>query len=262
MKKTALLLVTLMTIASCTSDKEIIEKESPKLLNKQISAESYDDDGDPDTPYVESTTTSTYHYNDKYELLKIIHESPEVVEKTLFTYTNGKITKTEDIDSNGRTDRYSEYEYTGDLLTKQTNYNSLNTINSIREYQYNSDSKLEKTTTEQFFNSNTNTVVSSYEYLSDNKVKETTDTDTNYTIYTFDNKNSPLINIVGVKAILQSDFEGGGTHNITLVQEFDKDNKELGSYKTIYKYDSDNFVIERDESSNDYSYVVTYEYNK
>ncbi|MGG6229401.1 hypothetical protein [Tenacibaculum sp. SDUM215027] len=260
MKKITLLFVTLITITSCTSDKEIIEKETPKLLNKQIATESYDDDENPDTPFVETSRTSTYHYNDKHELVKIAHESSEEKEETLFTYTDGKITKVEDINSNGETDRYNEYEYTGNLLTKQTNYSSNGEINSIANYEYNSDSKILKTTKQVFFDSSNNVYVTKYEYISDNKVKEIEGD--SYTIYTLDNKNSPLINIVGIKAILQSDFEGGGIHNITLVQEFDKDNNELGSYKTIYKYDSDNFIIRKDDSSNDYSYIVTYEYNK
>ncbi|WP_417784780.1 hypothetical protein [Tenacibaculum sp.] len=260
MKKTALLLVTLMTIASCTSDKEIIEKETPKLLNKQIATESYDDDGDPDTPYLESTTTSTYHYNDKHELIKIIHESSKEKEETLFTYTDGKITKVEDINSNGETDRYNEYEYTGDLLTKQTSYSSNGEINRIANHEYNTDSKIIKTTKQIFFDSSNNVYVTEYEYISDNKVKEIEGD--SYIVYTFDKKNTPLINIAGIKAILNSNFEEGGMHNVTLYEEFDKDDNKLGSSKTVYKYDSDNFVVQKDDSNNDYSYIVTYEYNK
>ncbi|MEQ3500435.1 hypothetical protein ABMY20_11815 [Tenacibaculum sp. SSH1-16] len=260
MKKITLLFVTLVTIISCTSDKEIIEKETPKLLNKQVTTESYDDDGDPDTPFVESSRTSTYLYNDKHELIKIVHESPKEKEETLFTYTKGKITKIEDIDNNGETDRYSEYEYTGNLLTKQTNYNSNGEINSIENYEYNSISKILKTTKQVFFDSSNNVYVTEYEYISDNKVKEIEGD--SYIVYTFDNKNSPLLNIAGIKAILNSNFEEGGIHNVTLYEEFDKDDNKLGSSKTIYKYDSDNFVIQKDDSSNDYSYIVTYEYNK
>ncbi len=261
MKRTALLLVALITIASCTSEKEIIEKESPKLLKKQIGVRSYDDDNDPDTPLVETTSTGTFEYNEEYELLKVTHESLEGNEETIFTYTNGKITRIEERNSDGNINSYREYEYTGDLNTKVTEYNSEGEIDGVENYEYNSDSKLIKKIEEQFFNGTKYTHVTNYEYISDNKVKEIEED--SYTIYTFDDKNSPYLSITGFKAILHSITEGvGNGTNATLVEEYDKDNNLIYSYSLEYKYDADNFVIEGNESTEGYTYNVTYEYNK
>ncbi|MVO09307.1 hypothetical protein GOQ30_09070 [Flavobacterium sp. TP390] len=220
----ALLSAFTLVLISCSSD-DSSNDSTPILVTKIV--ETYDDN---------STWTVQYEYSGT-KLVKVTDDDGY----SLFTYQNDLITEikhyeaselisteTYTYDSNGRVITYIDVDNVNpDWGTKETySYNANGSI-SVNYYIGTSVSQttLNDTGTISFLNGE----ISQIELTSG---KTTT--------YSYDAKNTPLLNVTGVNKITFCGFEGEGImHNI--IEE--DDSEDINDMSVVFVYNNNNFPV-------------------
>lgn len=216
-----------LVLTSCSSDESSSSSTTPILLTKII--DTYEDD---------STYTTEYEYSGN----KIIRSYDSEGEYVLFTYTGNLITKLEFFLSDDTLEQVETYSYDSsdrlisfvrvqptdtDWGQKETyTYNTNGTI-SVNYYSgdYNSQTTLDQTGVITFLNGEISQIATS---------------DGNTDDYTYDNKNNPLKNVLGLDKIYFTDALTDGVINNVVTMT---SSSIGGSYVNTNTYNTNDFLL-------------------
>jgi hypothetical protein len=187
---------TLLVLSSCSSDDSTSDSSDVVLLKKTITTDS---DG------VKVTTNYTY---DGKKLVSMIDNTGYL--NLYYTYTGDLITKMDSKSADGTVEETMTYAYNGDgkLLTF-TRVEAENDYGYKETYTYNTDGTISVksysgNSTSQTIASGTATV----KFLN-GEISEITSTNSPNHKYTYDTKNNPMKNVIGIDKIAFADGEAG-----------------------------------------------------
>ena len=238
-------------------------------------------DADP-LPVIEPVDTTV---NTSSVLLKKdIYTYNSVAKETNYTYTGNKFNKITFYDGD-----YALYTYTGNLITKIQYFDIVNTLLTVENLTYDSNGKLITYVEidgldgyKETYVYNTNGTVSFSSFYGSN-VSQTTPENSGVIVlqngevakrtenltgggvdertYTYDTKNSPFKNVVGLDkiAIRTSFIDHGSFHNL-LTWRFTSTGNPTDGQTSIYTYNANNFPVTRTESGTSPTDVGTYQY--
>lgn len=256
-----ILSVSALLFTSCSeNDENSGENQIDYIPKLPIKSEIIETDSQTGTTYTYTTTTE-FNYDDEYKLVGVTTTSSEVNvpdEISEFIYQNDKIVQRNDYNSDNELLSKVTYSYSNDLVNKKSlYYNGGNELFSETTYEYNSEGVLIESTEVDIHDS----LIISYEYLSDEKVKLTYDNDnSNYSIVTLDDKNTPFSDISYLKPILI--VNGYFDHNFIKWENY-YNNTITWSTDYYSSYDSDSFLIERENNDGpNATYKTIYTYNR
>jgi hypothetical protein len=182
---------------------------------------------------------------------------------TNFTYDGNKLVSIVDNSGDGNT----YYTYTNDLIIKEVYKLPDGTVEQINTYEYDTNKRLvvfvrsepiDELGTKHVYIYNADGTISIKDYIGDDKSQtvfngegkitftngEITSITTDYSpdkAYTYDDKNNPMKNVIGLDKIAFEDSDASGIfHNI--VSEKDTESNEVvGTY--VFTYNSDNYPV-------------------
>ncbi|RYJ36990.1 hypothetical protein NU08_3928 [Flavobacterium anhuiense] len=197
-----------------------------------------------------SPITRTVQYNGN----KVVSITEEDGSQRKFTYTGNQITKIEEFDVDGLPDGSIVYGYTNGLMTSYVEkYDDL--YNHKTKYTHNNDGtvsyeqfKVNIETGIEEKNGQTGTLT-----FRDGNLIKAERSFSNYNsveIYEYDAKNSPLKNVVGWNLLLDDEPAINNVTKRTYISGSDN-NVHTDIDITTYKYDANNFPIEKTTSFSD-----------
>ena len=219
----------------------------------------------------ENASDNTNTNSNSILLKKIIEIDPQGTYTTIFEYNGSKVVKVNSLFNNNLI-RTANYTYSGNLVTEVNVYGNTNNLVEKDIYSYNSDSKvtsfieldyLNNIGSRATYNYNLNGTISSSEYegslTSQTTLKETKTitfsngevstlfeqigTTTKTSNYTYDNKNSPLKNILGndkLSYCVFRTFTSEINHNLTKINKVQSGLSNLVS-NFQYTYNSSDY---------------------
>lgn len=151
-----------------------------------------------------------------------------------FYYTGDLITKIESYDVNNVLGDYTDLKYSNKQLVETRSYVG-KFLHVKYEYMYNSDGSVGKNVTNYQSDGTVDHIFSSRFYFDStgNIIKEVTGSNAS-TVYTYDEKNNPLKNIIGFKeALILEEFEYSPNNVVTTISY----DGTVQSYKQIHSYE-------------------------
>jgi hypothetical protein len=211
---------TILVLTSCSKDENNSEPVTPILVKKIIN-----------TYYVNDIETLTY----KYDGNKIVSESSDGGFVANYTYTGNVITKIEERVDN-KFQSSMEYTYNDSkVATAVLKRNYGGTISD--SYTYNTNGTVSyKRSYDGVIYTGVLTIVNGN--IVKNEVFQNGSLSSTHT-YEYDTKNNPFKNVLGFNLLLDHDEDTFSTNNKT------KDNTHNSNLELTFKYDSNNFPIEK-----------------
>ncbi|AWK04583.1 hypothetical protein HYN56_10230 [Flavobacterium crocinum] len=233
-----------LVLTSCSSDDSSSESADAVLLPKKITETT-----------VEDGQSGSLTYTLSYDGNKLKEISLSDASRSAYTYTGNQITKVE-LFRSGVLYATEVYAYDGEKLvskitTREANktiqdkltfvYNANGTVN-VNQSQIIDRQEIKYDTTTLYTLSNGNMISS--ELIDGVLVEKITST--------FDTKKSPFINITGVKALLDLDFNTGfdfysannTVKNVTVTYSSNGAVTQTATVETKYKYNNSNYATE------------------
>lgn len=248
MKKTKsivwLLSIFLMTLYSCSNDND----DSVKLLKKIV-----------ETSEAGTSEITLFTYNGN-QIVSI----DGTLKRTDFTYTDGLIAKTVTLNKTTQLLETIEYSYLNAKLDK------VESLGYRIKYIHNSD----KTVSYERFMISGNQQVKEFHgklyFENENLIKDDRTVDntnvgviSNYTVsYDYDLKKNPLFHVTGFRELLNQNEKISLNNSLisTVITSVSKDDQITSSanfYKSSFKYDLDNYPIERVSENEKTGYLKT-----
>ncbi|KFF18814.1 hypothetical protein [Flavobacterium hydatis] len=254
-RKLLYLFSALLVLTSCSNDETredskdndvvVITPESPVLLQKTIDK---DEDG--------STRTTVYTYNGNKIVSQLYNNTKEGI---YYTYTGDLITKMEFKLADGTIEQVNSYDYDpkGKLLTFRR-IDPVENLGNKEVYRYDADGSI--SVTEYIGDSKTQTQTNATSKITflNGEVAEIVSTNSPNHKYTYDTKNNPEKNILGMDKIAFVDGEADGTLHNTLTDT--SGDKLSASYS--YTYNVSDYPATSIETSSEGKVTTQYFYNE
>ncbi len=230
------------TFTSCSKDDNDSSDSTSSILVKKIT--TTDNNG--------HSSSESYVYNGN----KIVSMTEDNGSVTKYTYTGDLITKIEEFDMNGTLNLTTDYNYINGKLDNSIDKHPAESYYYKTKYTHNEDGTISydqfrgipATGAEEEYGA-----TGKYTYKDGNVVKlEVSYYGAEYSyIYEYDTQNNPFKNVLGYNLLLDSD--NTSANNIT---------KQTSTYEQVntYKYDENNFPIEKITNFSTGNETVEYAY--
>lgn len=215
MKKSIFLLLIFFTLFSCSKDDDNIIKDDSVLV-KRI-----------------ETSDGSFYTTFTYEGNMLVKISSSNGYYQIYTYTGDLITHVDMYNSANMSRGSEDLEYFNNKLYTIKKYGPDGKITGKAEFTYNSDESIITCGATKYYLLNGNIV----------KIEESL---TNYCSYTYDNKNNPFKNIMGIKSMnsfYDSEFIGNANNVLTITNPYFINHDETTQIQYTYEYNSQDYPI-------------------